>query len=250
MKLFLCFLAFFAVFHLNTSFSQDTEDLFLSPDEVEDNEIRYDWQEEELSKDTSDSFIKGGALRITGMTNGQVSARNISIDWELFVGENFSLNYSIGFNKNNGIYSNNFGAFQYLGLAGFGYFMDEYGKHREERENSEYYEEEGFDVVGGSIIVLGIASIAMIVLPEGFSYYIPLNNNTKMSIFYNPFQVDYIDYEYHASFSLGMRTHINLSNNVEVVPSIGYRNLYSSDMSDFGLSSFFFGVSLGISSVW
>jgi hypothetical protein len=232
----------------------DSQEKSNSEEEISDEENIFDadgdfkWQAEDkkIAKDTSSGLIKAASLHFGAQTNGPLSNESYNFDLQLFVSENVALNYRLGFTTQGNSESFRYNAFQYAAVNGFSYFFGSYSDYQEDCDDCE----EESDYTGGAMIVAGIASLFMIVLPEGVSVYTPVNTNTKLSFFVNPLCMEHINQNSYASYSAGMRMHLRFAEKFEVVPYFGYKNLYESSMSQYGLSSLFFGVSIGISSNW
>jgi hypothetical protein len=292
MKLFLCFLAFFAVFYSAHSQRSEYTIKYVNPDSTNKSSVKKDtarkyiikkrvissrrrqsdyrikgqggWQKPKdmVVYDTipvdEDKLVKAVSFNlksnITPFNNNQYYGFGL----ELFVSKNFALNYNFGLNYHKRWDSFHYGAPQLVGLYGLAALGGAFSGSDEDFMN--YFDEDDCDCdceeeqSGNAAIAIlagaAFVSVAIMLLPEGISYYIPLNDRMKLSLAFNPLGMEHINDKEYPSYAFALKTHIRLYENIEVVPHFGYRGLYNGRAYKEEFNKMFFGVSFGFSTSW
>jgi hypothetical protein len=159
------------------------------------------------------------AIDYTNYLTDNGSAKMFGINYEIFLNENWSLNYNFGIG-----YSSDRAIFREPGglLTGLGAF-EYYFSHLDDFDPDEEFEEDESDNINSPLLLVG--GVFMMFLPDGINYYIPLSHYVSAGLYFNPYLFDSADRWESMCSGIGIKIHFNLSEKLKIIPHIGY-NIY------------------------
>lgn len=142
----------------------------------------------------------------------------LGINAEVFVHENFSLNYRFAFTPTGG------GTFFHFNSGWVGSW------NLASIAIDAITEEDDDTDLESSLFV---AALVLFALPEGVSFHIPVNENATLSPFINPLGMEIIDDTGYMTFELGLKLTSIFNENFCVSPYFSYKTLYYNNRSGF-----------------
>ncbi len=162
------------------------------------------------------------------IANGQ-SYSMFGLNLEIFLGEYFSFNYSVGVGQIDGITFTR----ATPGIEAAGWYL------KNTKEASEQYREEGDSEAEASRYLVA-ALLALV--PQGVNVYLPLSGSTKLGFTFNPMNTYYSDNKAFWGINLDMKLMFEFPRTKTMVaPYFGITNI-----PDMKLTPFHFGVQLGV----